>query len=431
MIRKCDNMEFVTNIEKNEYEDFVVNSIKSHFMQSSYWGEFAYLEKKLIPHYVGIKKNDKLVCASLLLEKKLPLGYSYFYAPRGFVIDFNDFNLLDTFTKNIITYVKKKKGIFFKIDPDFIIHKYNYLDEALTLPYDYQKVFNHLISLGYKHKGFTKRFELTEPRFTFRIPFNQSFEDIEEHFSKTTKQRIKKAEKLGVTVEIASNVDDFYNLMKITENRKNFITYNKEYYAKLFEIFKGRCNIFLGSIHVDKIINDLNFELNTINNELNEFKSVENLSKSQNSKINELKKRKEKIENDIKEYQGNQNKYGNDIILSAHFIIEYGDKAWVLYAGNHDILSSTYTNYKTYLEHIRYYYNKGIKFYDQFGTVGKLEENDHLQGLHDFKKKFGGDYVEFIGEFDYITNKFMYFIFNKLVPIYRNIQFKKNAKKNS
>ena len=40
-------------------------------------------------------------------------------------------------------------------------------------------------------------------------------------------------------------------------------------------------------------------------------------------------------------------------------------------------------------------------------------------GLHEFKKKFGGEYTEFIGEFDYITNPLMYFVFIKLVPLYR------------
>lgn len=424
------NFEEITDLK--EYENFVSNhSQKSHFLQSSYWGEFARLEKGLFPHYVGIKKDNKLVCSTLLLEKRLPFGYSYFYAPRGFVINYNDLDLVSTFTKHIIKYVKDKKGIFFKIDPDFIIHKTNYLEEEIELPYDYKKIFNNLIKLGYKHRGFTKRFELSEPRFTFRINFNQTFEDIESHFSKTTKQRIKKAEDLGVTVEIASNVDEFYKLMKITENRKSFITYKKEYYEKLYELFKGKCNIFLGSVHLDKIILKIENELEEIKNELNSFNTLENLSKSQNNKVKELTRRLEKLETDLEEYKKNQKEYGNDIVLSAHFIVEYGDKAWVLYAGNHDVLSYTYANYKTYLEHIRYYYDKGIKFYDQFGTVGELEENDHLKGLHEFKKKFGGDYVEFIGEFDYVTNKFMNFIFQKLVPFYRKIQFRKNSKNNN
>ena len=42
--------------------------------------------------------------------------------------------------------------------------------------------------------------------------------------------------------------------------------------------------------------------------------------------------------------------------------------------------------------------------------------------------------IEFMGEFDLITHKFMYFAFTKLVPIYRNIiknRAKKRKKENS
>jgi peptidoglycan pentaglycine glycine transferase (the first glycine) len=59
--------------------------------------------------------------------------------------------------------------------------------------------------------------------------------------------------------------------------------------------------------------------------------------------------------------------------------------------------------------------------YDQFGTIGDINSNNPRYGLHIFKKKFGGDYVEFMGEFDLVTNKFMYFVFTKLVPIRRKL----------
>ena len=100
----------------------------------------------------------------------------------------------------------------------------------------------------------------------------------------------------------------------------------------------------------------------------------------------------------------------------------------MLYAGNHNILTDSYANYKTYYEHIKYCYEHGIKMYDQFGTIGDLSKDNPRLGLHEFKKKFGGDYVEFTGEFDLVTNKLMYFVFTKLVPIYRSI-IKKRAKK--
>ncbi|MBE6147054.1 MAG: aminoacyltransferase [Firmicutes bacterium] len=414
-------MNFIENIDKRIFEEFNQNHKKSHFLQSYAWGEFAKKEKNLIPHYVGLENNNKqLVATALLLEKKLPLGFSYFYAPRGYMIDFKDEQLLKEFTDNLKTYVKKHKGIFIKIDPDFIYHEES-SSGTVVIEKD-ETAYENLKKLGYKHLGFTKNFETMQPRYSFRIDFAKDFETIENNFSKTTKQRIKKAEDLDVDVEIATKEDihTLFELMMITEDRKDFVTHNEDYYQSLYEIWNqdNSCQIFLGSVNLDKIINKQTNLKNCLHEELNKI-PTENLSKSEKTKKNELEKRIEKLNLDIEKYQTIQKDYPNKIVLSAHFIIEYGDKAWVLYAGNHNILTDTYTNYKTYKEHIYHYYQKGIKTYDQFGTIGDLRKDNPLLGLHEFKKKFGGNYVEFTGEFDYILNKPLYFVFTKLVPLYR------------
>lgn len=427
-------MNFIENIEKERYEEFVKKHPKSHFLQSYAWGEFAKEEKNLTPHYVGLE-NDKhqLVAATLLLEKHLPLGYSYLYAPRGYVINFKDYELLKTFTEEIKKYAKKKKAIFVKIDPDIIYHEEDCNQEVIIDKDD--QAYQSLKKLGYRHLGFTKNFETMQPRYTFRIDFTKPWEEVEKNFSKTTKQRIKKAEDLLVDVKIGTDKDinTFYQLMILTETRKDFVTHNEKYYQSLYKIWNqdNECNLFLGSVDLDKIIKKQTELKQEIIEELTKF-NHENLSKSEKSKKNELEKRKDKLETDIQKYQQAQKEYGTNITLSAHFIIEYGDKAWVLYAGNHNILTDTYTNYKTYEQHIKYYYDKKIKTYDQFGTIGDLRKENPLLGLHEFKKKFGGNYVEFTGEFDLVLNKPMYFVFTKLVPLYRklikNIAKKKRGK---
>ena len=153
------------------------------------------------------------------------------------------------------------------------------------------------------------------------------------------------------------------------------------------------------------------------------------MSKSAKNKLKELERELDKVKEDEEKYKGYQKEYGNKITLNAHMIIEYGNKAWVLYAGNENILTETGSNYKVYDEHIKYEKNRGIKVYDQFGTIGDLSKDNPRLGLHEFKKKFGGDYVEFIGEWDYITNKPMYFVFTKLVPLYRKMVRNKSKKK--
>ena len=422
-------------IDKEEYDNYVRNhQYKSHFLQSLSWGEFAKVKKNLTPHYLGLTTEDnQLVAATLLLEKHLPMNMCYLYAPRGFVIDFNKKELLKTMTKKVVEFAKTRKAIFVKIDPDIIRKSYDYQNEEQELGYDPEVIFDNIKKAGFKHLGFTKNFETSQPRYSFRINLQQSMEDIENHLSKTTKQRIAKSEKLETEVVIGTKKDikEFYHLMTLTESRKDFISYNEDYYETLYEIFNGNKNskatLLLGKINFNKTIKSLEKNLKRIVDQIS-ILPIDNLSKSAKTKLEELRKQKENTQSEINKYKDYAKQYGNEVTLSAHMIIEYGDKAWVLYAGNHNILSETYVNYHTYYEHLRYCKSRGLRIYDQFGTIGDLREDNPLMGLHEFKRKFGGDYVEFIGEWDYVINPVMYFVFTKLVPIYRNI-IKKRSKK--
>lgn len=427
-------MARLARLSEEAYENYLKKQPKSHFLQSYSWGELSKIKKNLTPYYLGLVDEKKnILGTALLLQKHLPMNYCYFYCPRGYVIDYEDEKLLEEMTREIIKFAKSKKAIFVKIDPDLIYKDYNYLDEEQSLPYDTNKIFENLKKLGYKHLGFTKNFETMQPRYTFRIDLNQSLDEIEEHFSKTTKQRIAKAKKLDTYVEIGNEKDlkDFYHLMTLTETRKDFVSYNEDYYNTLFDIFNGSKNgkatLFLGKVDIDRTIKKIKENLKTVNNQIS-ILPIDNLSKSAKNKLNELTKQKDNYNKEIKKFENYKKEYGNNLTLSAHMIVEYADKAWVLYAGNHNILTETYVNYYTYEEHIKYCKEKGLKVYDQFGTIGDLSKENPRFGLHEFKKKFGGDYIEFLGEFDYVTNKLMYFVFTRLVPFYRKMVRNKSKK---
>ncbi len=423
------------NIEKETFDNFVVNHpTKSHFLQSAEWGELCKVKRHLTPYYLGlVNESDQLIATTLLLQKRLPFNYCYFYAPRGFILDYNKKELLKIMTKKIVEFAKNKKAIFIKIDPDIIYKVYNYLNEEQPLKNNPNEIFKTLQSLGWKHKGFTKNFETMQPRYTFRIDLTQDLETIENHFSKTTKQRIAKAKKLNTKVEIGTkkDIEEFYKLMILTETRKNFVSYDEDYYETLYEIFNGSENskayLFLGKIYFEETIEELEENLKKIRNQIS-IMPIDNLSKSAKEKLTELEKQKENTSKNIEKYKKYKEKYGEVLTLSAYMIIRYGDKAWVLYAANHNDLNETYVNYNTYFKHIKFCKEQGVKMYDQFGTIGDMSENNPLLGIHEFKKKFGGNYIEFLGEWDYVINKFAYIIFTKLVPIYRSI-IKKISKK--
>lgn len=104
------------NIEKEKFDDYVVNHpTKSHFLQSSEWGEFCKAKKHLTPYYLGlVNEEDEMVGAVLLLQKHLPLNMCYFYAPRGFVVDYNKKEIVKTMTEKIVNFAKSKKSYFCK-----------------------------------------------------------------------------------------------------------------------------------------------------------------------------------------------------------------------------------------------------------------------------------------------------------------------------
>ncbi len=246
-------MELI-ELDKKRYENFMdTHKEISHFLQSYYWGEFSKLKKNLTPYYLGLidsKKKIQGIC--LLLEKTLPLGFSYFYSPRGFILDYSNDEIFEEFTKKVITFIKKKKAIFLKIDPPIIIRSENYLGEEEKLDNDSSSVLKKFEKLGFKHQGFTKNFETMQPRYTFRIDLTQSEEEIYNHISKTTKQRIQKAIKLGTKVKIGntSDIETFYHLMLLTEDRKDFVSYSKDYYETLYKLFEknNMVKLFLGYI---------------------------------------------------------------------------------------------------------------------------------------------------------------------------------------
>jgi len=417
----------LVELNEKEYDKYVRNHpTKSHFLQSYAWGEFAKKEKGLTPYYFGLVDNRKnILGATLLLQKHLPLGLSYFYSPRGFVIDFSDEKLLKEFSTKIVAFVKSKKGIFLKIDPDLVWREENNKGEVIENKYDCKKIFYNLKKIGFRHQGFTKNFETMQPRYTFRIGLDRSFEEIEANFSKTVKQRIRKGTSLGTEVKIGTidDIEEFSRLMDMTEDRKDFVSHDMKYYKSLYEIYNkyDQMNLFVGSINTNKVIEAYSKEKEELCLSLDKLNKKENLSTANQKKKKEIEMRIDKLNEYIEEYMLAKNKYRDSIVLNSHVIIEYGDKAWTLYAGNHNVLSSSQSNYKVYYEHIKYCHDKGIKYYDHFGTVGDLNPKNPRYGLHVFKKSFGGNYIEFIGEFDYVIKPVMYFCFTKLVPFYRKL----------
>ena len=154
-------------IDDKTLDEFVFNSNKSHFMQTSAWKDVS-KNRGYIPHCLGLYENNNLKATALMLEKKIG-PYSTYYCPRGFICDYSDKELLKNVIETLKTYTKKNHGLYFKINPDIIIAKLDG-DANRIETYDTFGLIDFFKENGGNFRGFTTKFtESSAPRFTFRV----------------------------------------------------------------------------------------------------------------------------------------------------------------------------------------------------------------------------------------------------------------------
>ena len=416
-------MKFVTNISEEEYEKFVSNSSKSHFMQSYYWGQVMKY-KKFVPHYVGIKKNDELVATALLLEKKMFNNLSYFYCPRGYILDYSDFQLLENFTKELKKYAKDKHAIYIKIDPD--IKRHNLDPEGnIDNSFNNYKLMDKLSKLGYKHKGFNTDFVNEQPRFTFRLNLEDDFENIYSRMHATTRKILNKKNEYDLITYIGTvkDIPDFYITMEETAEREGLACNPVKYYEEFYKILNehGMSDIYVVKVDISKLKEIYQRKIDELNKNIDnlETKSFGNKQKTEN-KINELKNEISKVQ---KDFDLVNQVHEKEVILSSIITVKYNDKVWTVHGGNTTLLRNLNSNYWLYYTIIKDAHDNGYKVIDFFGTSGiaNPDKSNPIYGIHNFKKRLGGEYTEFIGEYDLICNKFMYNLYNTIVPLRRKI----------
>ena len=428
-------MKLIENLSKQKYEKFCQEHISSsHFLHSYVWGEFQKKERHIIPHYIGYENDDnKLVAVALLLEKKLILGYTYLYSPRGYVIDYKDKKLLKSFTEHLKIFAKKRKALFIKIDPDVKLHDLDIEGNIIETTDNNEDLIPFLKKLGYKHLGFNKNFENNQPRYTFRLSLEPSIEEITRNFHPTTRKIINKKNpyNLKLIKNDPKTIDAFFETMLQTSDRESIVNHPYEYYKSYYETLhkENMSDLYVVTVDIKKLketykekIKNLEASIEKMSDE--KYKDSEKNANKKQEFINQLTKAK-------KEYEVIKPIKDKELTLSAILTAKYGNKVWTLHGGNNTLLRELNANYYAYYEIIKDAKKEDYQVIDFFGTTGEPTKENPVYGIHLFKKRLGGEYTEFIGELDLIINKPIYYLYKNLVPIrykLQKIKYFKNKK---
>ena len=408
-------MKFTTLTEE-EFRKFIKDYPQSSFMQTI---ELANLKRELgdIPHIVGVKKKNKVVAATIILEEKSIFGYKTFYAPRGYLVDYDDFELLKFFSDELIKYVQERKGFRITIDPNVIYRIRSSEGEILDDDKDRNDtIMDNLKKLGYKYFGFNLYVETYQVRWEYRLKLDEPYEDKKAKFSKSTRKNIDACYKKGLKVR-KGNIKDLDSMAEIFEStgeRKDFHTRSLDYYKKMYHHMKDLMTIYIAYLDPDTYLEDTK---SLLDNELENNKKIEEKMKTSivGSKLTNQKETSDKLIEKYREELEKAKKFkeenpnGKDI--GALLSLKSGNEYLTLNSGMLSEYKSFTPKYAMYNEHIKDAYEMGFEWVDFYGITGCFDKNDKYYGMYEFKKGFNGNVVELVGQFE-IKTGFMYNIYN-------------------
>lgn len=383
-----------------EFDEFAKkHKMKSFYQSSNYaliMGEQGYDYE-----YIGLfNENSTLIAASLILIKKIKKNIYYGYAPKGFLLDYENNYMISIFTELIKNYYSKKNMAFIKLNPDIKIGK---LDEKHINYNENTKIKQSLDLSGYLKLKNNLYFESSLPRFNAIVNLNQY--DIRK-IHKNTRNKINKSTRKGLILEKV-DLKNISILEKLIKKNKNYCDINL---YDFYNVFNRNNNVDIFVVKIDyeeflintRISYDLEQERNTyLNSKIIENPSEENINAKMNSDLVLLA-----YKNDIME--GTKGlKDEKDFYIAAAMTIKYEDTVTIIASSFDKTYSRHNANYFLHHQIIEFYKNK-YDYLDLNGMTGDFSNTNPYYGLNKFKLGFKPDVYEFIGEYDLIIDEDAY-----------------------
>lgn len=415
-------------LTEKEFDDFAKKHEQASFFQTTGTAKLRTIYGSKI-HFVGVKEKNKVIAAAMISETVTFMKKRTYYAPRGFILDYHNLPLLDFFTKNLKAYLKNKNPLQIKIDPN-VIYRVRANDGSIVEENKADdRTIENLKKVGFQHYGFNTDFIYTQSRWNVRLELNKDYEELKKGFSKSTRKNIEATYKKGVRIR-KGTLEDLESMEEIlvkTAERKHFEARSLEYYRNMYQSLDGMMNIYIayldGNIYLESSKEMLKEE---------EKHNQEILYKMEKDMVGaKLKNQKEtsdklidKLKQEVEIAQKFQKENPNGKDIGVLISLESGLEYITLYSGILVEYKKFTPKYLMYDAHIKDAYDKKIKYVNFYGISGIFDPKDHDYGMFEFKRGFGGNVVELVGEFSYPLSP-LYYVY----VFFRNIKRKINSKR--
>lgn len=204
-----------------------------------------------------------------------------------------------------------------------------------------------------------------QPRYVMKVDLKGSDEELLASFHPKWRYNLRLAERKGVSISGNCARDDvpvFYEVLKETAARDGFGVRALSYFYDMWDlcVASGLARMFLGRLEGEVICGAISFAL--------------------------------------------------------------GPQAWYVYGASANAHRNVMPNHLLQWEMMRWARAQGCGVYDMRGVAREVvpgEDDSRLHGLNRFKRGFGAEYVEYVGEFDLVLSPLWYTLLNTVEPAVR------------
>lgn len=402
---------FIKELTIEQFNNFLNNHNYNSIYQTV---EYTYTMKNqgYIPMFLGLFENGEVIGATAILIQNKN-GFKYAYSSRGFLIDYNDFNLVKVFTDLIKRYLAKKDVVAIKLSPMIVKNIYSSKKELIYHNEDFNSIYKNLKNQGYYHYGYNNYFESLKPRFEAILDLSKPYYETFNNIRKNFKTKIRSAEKMGIKVYRGdiNNISDLYVHTKRKYPKDNF------YFADIYNNFSKNNNAYLYYTKLDtknyliqcqkQYTAQEEYNLNLDNSILINKNNNEKLINKKLVADNLLEKYRKQLITATDMLKNNP----DGIITSSVLILTNKDTVY-LYMDGYD-KKYQFLNSKHLLlwKIIEKYSLQGYKKFNLGGVINIFSSNERYNGLNEFKLSFNPDIVEYIGDLELICNNTLYFMY--------------------
>ena len=290
-------------------------------------------------------------------------------------MDLENTKLVDFFFDNLKSYIKSKNGYLLHIDP------YYELIERDRDGLPVEGGFNHKKALeNLEKQGFKEMKNASQPKYLFVTPIeNRTETELMESFKRNTRNHIRKAEKMGVTIrELGRDeLDKFKKITESTSERRHFTDKPLSYYETMYDLFHDRGEVMFMVAEADV--------------------PEETESTSEDHKPGRTA---------LSVSEEGDSVFTKRTVLSAAMFMTYGFEVVYLFSGSDEKYMRDYNaQYLIQYHMLKFAAANHFEIYNFYGINGLPDENSKDYGIYEFKKGFGGHVVELIGSFELSLSK--------------------------